>query len=273
MDSDPVRIPLATDLKTSISDTTKDARLFNAHTEARSGVERVKKRPGAITTNYNFETPIQGALGVNGGLILAYGDNLELSPVFWSPLNNYLLGDLAWHNGALWEAQLDNRGNVPAEGSTYWVWTFVGGSCGYDPNAVYDIGDGVCQVDPTTGRLARYTARSVISGSIPPSVTGWKQHLWARGNPPGMRYWVSPNSYTIASSTRAAAAAFISTGGNGTYPSSFVDSYGRNAVSSVTDTDLTPNAFQVLTVFEPAYSWPGGSATSTIYIAVDPYTL
>ena len=44
MDTDAVRLPLAIDLKTAINDPAIGERIFNAHTEARGGAQRVKKR-------------------------------------------------------------------------------------------------------------------------------------------------------------------------------------------------------------------------------------
>lgn len=109
-----MRLPLATDLKTSISDTTKDARLINAHTEMRGGVQRVKKRPGAVATGWDFTTPIQGLFG--GSLLyLIYGDEFSIVDVD-NPPSETLIGDLV---GGYY-AMIDNPPTLPGPGDAYW---------------------------------------------------------------------------------------------------------------------------------------------------------
>lgn len=113
-----MRIPLATDLKTSISDTTKDARLINAHTETRGGVTKVKKRPGALATGWDFTTPIQGLFG--GPLLyLIYGDEFEIVDVDNPPPPPPAaveIGDLV---GGYY-AMVDNPSTSPGPGDAYW---------------------------------------------------------------------------------------------------------------------------------------------------------
>lgn len=115
MDPDAVRLPLATDLKTSISDVTKDARLINAHAETRGGIQRVKKRPGALATGWNFTTPIQGLFG--GGLLyLIYNDEFSIVDVDNPPPGEVLIGDLV---GGYY-AMIDNPSTSPGPGDDYW---------------------------------------------------------------------------------------------------------------------------------------------------------
>jgi hypothetical protein len=127
MDPDAVRLPLATDLKTSISDVTKDARLINAHAETRGGIQRVKKRPGALATGWDFTTPIQGLFG--GGLLyLIYGDEFAIVDVDNPPPGEVLIGDLV---GGYY-AMIDNPSTSPGPGDAYWSasppWGFEPGS-------------------------------------------------------------------------------------------------------------------------------------------------
>jgi hypothetical protein len=113
-----VRLPLATDLKTSISDVTKDARLINAHAETRGGIQRVKKRPGALATGWNFTTPIQGLFG--GGLLyLIYNDEFSIVDVDNPPPGEVLIGDLV---GGYY-AMIDNPPTSPGPGDAYWSAT------------------------------------------------------------------------------------------------------------------------------------------------------
>jgi hypothetical protein len=110
-----VRLPIATDLKTSISDTTKDARLINAHTETRGGVTRVKKRPGALATGWDFTTPIQSGFG--GSLLyLIYGDEFSVIDVSSPPPASVAIGDLV---GGYY-AMIDNPPTSPGGGDAYW---------------------------------------------------------------------------------------------------------------------------------------------------------
>ena len=109
-----MRLPIATDLKTSISDTTKDARLINAHTETRGGVTRVKKRPGSLATGWDFTTPIQGLSG--GALLyLIYSDEFSAIDVD-NPPSETLIGDLV---GGYY-AMIDNPPTSPGGGDAYW---------------------------------------------------------------------------------------------------------------------------------------------------------
>lgn len=110
-----MRLPLATDLKTSISDVTKDARLINAHAETRGGIQRVKKRPGALATGWNFTTPIQGLFG-GGSLYLIYNDEFEIVDVDTPPAGEVLIGDLV---GGYY-AMIDNPSTSPGPGDDYW---------------------------------------------------------------------------------------------------------------------------------------------------------
>ena len=142
MDPDAVRLPLSTDLKTSISDVTKDARLINAHAETRGGIQRVKKRPGALATGWDFTTPIQGLFG--GGLLyLIYGDEFAIVDVDNPPPGEVLIGDLV---GGYY-AMIDNPPTSPGPGDAYWSasppgadrWrvNFSAGASGYDPCDIY----------------------------------------------------------------------------------------------------------------------------------------
>ena len=110
-----MRLPLATDLKSSIVGVMRDARLFNAHTEMRGGVQRVKKRPGAVATGWDFTTPIQGALGFGGLLYMLYGDEFALVDVGNPPIA-VSIGDLV---GGYY-AMIDNPPTSPGPGDPYW---------------------------------------------------------------------------------------------------------------------------------------------------------
>ncbi|CAB4172428.1 hypothetical protein UFOVP935_11 [uncultured Caudovirales phage] len=109
-----MRLPLATDMKTAISDHTVGERLFNALTEKRGDAMKVKKRPGALATGWNFTTPIQGLLG--GSLLyLIYDDTFELVDVD-NPPSEVLIGDLV---GGYY-AMIDNPPTAPGPGDDYW---------------------------------------------------------------------------------------------------------------------------------------------------------
>lgn len=137
-----MRLPLATDLKTSISDVTKDARLINAHAETRGGLQRVKKRPGALATGWNFTTPIQGLFG--GGLLyLIYNDEFSIVDVDNPPPGEVLIGDIV---GGYY-AMIDNPSTPPGPGDAYWSasppgadrWrvNFYAAAGGFAPLAIY----------------------------------------------------------------------------------------------------------------------------------------
>ena len=254
-----MRIPAAPPLIARASDVTADARAFNGVIEAGD----VVKRPGTFSTNYDYTTPIQGGIGLNGGLVLIYDETIETTNVFWSALRTYNLGDLVWHLGSLWEAQSTNQGNVPFDGSSYWVWSFIGGSCEYSAQVSYSIGDGVCFEDPTTQQLTRYTARSASSYLLPPSSSGWQKYLWERGAPSGpTRYWYPGASSTIGDSAYSAGAAFLATGALGNFPRSGVDGFGRQYVESITDSDMLPGGYETITVGQPNPPYAGYSYTT-----------
>ena len=112
-----MRFPLATDIKTAISDSTVGERLFNAHTERRGAVDRVKKRPGAVATGWNFTTPIQGLLG--GSLLYLIYDDQFSSVDVDNPPANVPIGTLV---GGYY-AMIDNPPTAPGPGDDYWSAT------------------------------------------------------------------------------------------------------------------------------------------------------
>lgn len=229
-----------------------------------------RSRPGAVPLSYSYTAPIQGGLGaIGGGLILIHNDSFNVTPVFWAPGRPYLTGDLVWHNGDLWEAQEDNIGSAPSPGSTIWVWSFIGGSCTYSLQVNYDIGDGVCEEDPVTGQLYRTTARSKSSKSFPPSIVGWKKHLWKRGTPGTDRYWVGGDPATIGDSAYSASAAYLVTGAGGSFPRSGVDDFGRSWTETIDDADYLPTGYITVIVFQPNPPYDGGIAYQSRDIVVE----
>ena len=264
-----MRVPLPPTLLTRISDMARDRRNINGVYEKGD----VIKRPGVVTTNYNFTSPIQGGIGLNGGLVLIYGDTIETVPTFWSALRTYNLGDLVWYLGELWEAQSTNQGNVPFDGSAYWVWSFIGGSCEYSSQVSYSIGDGVCFEDPTTQQLTRYTARSNSSYMLSPSSSGWQKYLWGRGAPSGpTRYWYTGAASTIGDSPYSAGAAFLATGALGNFPTSGIDGFGRPWVETITNSDFLPGGYETLMVGQANPPHPAFSVTNfrALTISVKP---
>lgn len=184
MDTDAVRIPLATDLKTSISDTTKDARLINAHTETRGGVTRVKKRPGALATGWDFTTPIQGLFG--GPLLyLIYGDEFEIVDVDNPPPPPPAaveIGDLV---GGYY-AMIENPPTEPGPGDAYWSATPPGASRYV---AVLAPGFGVdMSLSPLSVGPWRDLMRGAIAASNAATIKSFEDTLTAAG---GVVCWFS----------------------------------------------------------------------------------
>lgn len=140
MDSDAVRLPLATDLKTSVADVTKDARLFNALIERRGELLRVKKRPGAVATGWDFTTPIQGALGFGGLLYLLYDDTFEIVDVDNPsvPIGGLVGG---------YYAMIANPPTAPGPGDPYWSAS-PPGATRYKSAAMWIFGDYPANLHP-----------------------------------------------------------------------------------------------------------------------------
>lgn len=255
-----MRIPAATQLIARTSDVTIDARAFNGVIEAGD----VVKRPGVFSTHYDFSTPIQGALGINGGLVLIYDDEFAVTEIFWSALASYSLGDIVWYMGSMWEATADSTGSAPFDGSSYWAVTFVGSNCEFNSTTGYVINDSVCYEDPTTGRLTKFYATTDLSSAFPPKSSGWKSRLWKRGRVTvGQKYWTNSYITSVAYSPEESQAAYLAGGAVGNFPRSGVDGLGRNWTETITDTDLIGppnNAYQTLQVFDPNPPYPGGSA-------------
>ena len=176
-----MRLPLATELKTSISDVTKDARLINAHAETRGGIQRVKKRPGALATGWNFTTPIQGLFG--GGLLyLIYNDEFSIVDVDNPPPGEVLIGDLV---GGYY-AMIDNPPTSPGPGDAYWSAS-PPGLARYV--AVFQSGFGVdMSLSPASTGPWRELIRGAVSASKAATIQNFGEALDSAG---GIVCWFS----------------------------------------------------------------------------------
>ena len=122
-----MRLDLATDLRARIGAPDKDARLTNAFVEVKAGPVAknsaypakketcVRKRPGCVTTGYNYATPIQG---IGGSLpYLIYDDTFSAFDAV--PATSVLIGDLV---GGYY-AMVDDPPTSPGPGDDYWSVT------------------------------------------------------------------------------------------------------------------------------------------------------
>ena len=113
-----MRLPVTTDLKTRLSNTTKDARLVNALIEQKADGPNARKRPGMIATGWNFTSPQGIGLGLGGLAAMIYSDTLELidvaDPPYYPP--GVYIGDLV--DG--WYAMIDAPPTAPGPGDVYW---------------------------------------------------------------------------------------------------------------------------------------------------------
>ena len=113
-----MRLDLATDLRARIGAPDKDARLTNAFVEVKAGPLAaknsaypakketcVRKRPGCVTTGYDYTTPIQGAGGSLPYLI--YDDTFSAFDAV--PAASSLIGDLV----SGYYAMIDNPPTSP----------------------------------------------------------------------------------------------------------------------------------------------------------------
>lgn len=111
-----MRIPLPVDLMARLSSTSKDARILNGLREGKTDSVHVKKRPGLVSTGYNY-SGVQGGLGLGGSLYLAYGDTFELSEYDGTPIGaSVYIGDLV--DG--YYAMVDDPPTSPGPGDDYW---------------------------------------------------------------------------------------------------------------------------------------------------------
>ena len=123
-----MRLDLATDLRARIGAPDKDARLTNAFVEVKAGPLAaknsaypakketcVRKRPGCVTTGYDYTTPIQGAGGSLPYLI--YDDTFSAFDAV--PATSILIGDLV----SGYYAMIDNPPTSPGPGDDYWSVT------------------------------------------------------------------------------------------------------------------------------------------------------
>ncbi len=123
-----MRLDLATDLRARIGAPDKDARLTNAFVEVKAGPLAaknsaypakketcVRKRPGCVTTGYDYTTPIQGAGGSLPYLI--YDDTFSAFDAV--PATSSLIGDLV----SGYYAMIDNPPTSPGPGDDYWSVT------------------------------------------------------------------------------------------------------------------------------------------------------
>ena len=110
-----MRLDLATDLRARIGAPDKDARLTNAFVEVKAGASHVRKRPGCVTTGYDYTTPIQGAGGSLPYLI--YDDTFSAFDAV--PAASSLIGDLV----SGYYAMIDNPPTSPGPGDDYWSVT------------------------------------------------------------------------------------------------------------------------------------------------------
>ena len=122
-----MRLDLAADLRARIGAPDKDARLTNAFVEVKAGPvaknsaypakkeTHVRKRPGCVTTGYDYTTPIQG---IGGSLpYLIYDDTFSAFDAV--PSTTSLIGDLV---GGYY-AMVDNPPTSPGPGDDYWSVT------------------------------------------------------------------------------------------------------------------------------------------------------
>ncbi len=122
-----MRLDLAADLRARIGAPDKDARLTNAFVEVKAGPVAknsaypakketcVRKRPGCVTTGYNYATPIQG---IGGSLpYLIYDDTFGAFDSV--PATSVLIGDLV----SGYYAMVDNPPTSPGPGDDYWSVT------------------------------------------------------------------------------------------------------------------------------------------------------
>ena len=123
-----MRLDLATDLRARIGAPDKDARLTNAFVEVKAGPLAaknsaypakketcVRKRPGCVTTGYDYTTPIQG---IGGSLpYLIYDDTFSAFDAV--PATSVLIGDLV---GGYY-AMVDDPPTSPGPGDDYWSVT------------------------------------------------------------------------------------------------------------------------------------------------------
>lgn len=114
-----MRLPVTTDLKTRLSNTTKDARLVNALIEQKADGPNARKRPGMIATGWDFTSPQGIGLGLGGLTAMIYSDTLELIDVDSPPPPPVYIGDLV---GGYY-AMIDNPPTSPGGGDAYWSAT------------------------------------------------------------------------------------------------------------------------------------------------------
>ena len=137
-----MRLDLATDLRARLGAPDKDARLTNAFVEVKAGPVAknsaypakketcVRKRPGCVTTGYDYTTPIQGASGSLPYLI--YDDTFSAFDAV--PVTSALIGDLV---GGYY-AMIDNPPTSPGPGDDYWSVTPPGSSRYMIAGTTYD---------------------------------------------------------------------------------------------------------------------------------------
>lgn len=123
-----MRLDLATDLRARIGAPDKDARLTNAFVEVKAGPLAaknsaypakketcVRKRPGCVTTGYDYTTPVQG---MGGSLPYLIYDDI-FSAFDEAPAGTVAIGDLV---GGYY-AMIDDPPTSPGPGDDYWSVT------------------------------------------------------------------------------------------------------------------------------------------------------
>ena len=170
-----MRLDLATDLRARIGAPDKDARLTNAFVEVKAGASHVRKRPGCVTTGYDYTTPIQGAIGV--GVVMGYGGSggpggsggqmfLIYDDTFGAfdavPATSVLIGDLV---GGYY-AMVDDPPTSPGPGDDYWSVT-PPGSTRYKSQVYIDnaLGAGDLHITMSDGALTPWVG-SQMQGPI-----------------------------------------------------------------------------------------------------------
>lgn len=260
------RIPITGEFISRPQNVSIDARLFNAHEENQEAL----KRPGTIPTHYNYATAITGGIGLNGGLILIYGDTLDVTSVFWTPWMQFYRGDLVWHDGQVWEADANSLGEVPGSGSS-WSWYFIGGGCAYSAGYPYSYDDSVCEKDPVTEHLSRYRLRGYLTNIPPPSQAIVGSTIWGKGPDPYGSWswqWIAGFPDTVAKDGLVCAALLcwhymntpITTG---------IDNWGRHYVEYATDFEV--GGITALTTYDPNPPMPGGTLVTHRAVVLTPY--
>jgi len=154
-----MRLDLATDLRARIGAPDKDARLTNAFVEVKAGPLAaknsaypakketcVRKRPGCVTTGYDYTTPIQGA---GGSLPYLIYDDI-FSAFDEAPAGTVAIGDLV---GGYY-AMIDDPPTSPGPGDDFWSASAPGATRYKSQVYIHDaLGPGDIHITMSDGAL------------------------------------------------------------------------------------------------------------------------